>query len=204
MNDRGFRGGPPKVVARLSRFTALAHLAHLAHRAHLARLTRSAAAVAFAVAALGAAPALLRAQDLGIGVGAQAPRSLPVETLDGGKADLGQYVGKGPVFIQFWAAWCSNCHELEPKVAAARRKYGSKIRFVGVAVSVNQSPTLARRYSEKHHTPLELFYDRSGDAAEAFDAPGTSYVVVLDRTGKVVYTGMGGDQDVDAAVRKAL
>ena len=188
MDDRGFRGGPPMVVSSVSRFT---------------RLARLAAAATFALAAL-AAPATLRAQDLGIGVGAQAPKSLPVETLDGGKADLGQYVGTGPVFIQFWAAWCSNCHELEPKVAAARRKYGAKVRFVGVAVSVNQSPTLAKRYSEKHHTPLELFYDRSGDAAEAFDAPGTSYVVVLDRTGKVVYTGMGGDQDVDAAVRKAL
>jgi hypothetical protein len=29
-------------------------------------------------------------------------------------------------------------------------------------------------------------------------------VVVLDKTGKVVYTGLGGKQDLDAAVRKAL
>ena len=198
MNDRGVRGGPPKVVARFARRRPCASVSRFT------RLARLATTAAVTLAALAAAPALLRAQDLGVAVGTQAPTSLPVETLDGGKADLGQFVGKGPVFIQFWAAWCSNCHELEPKVAAARRKYGAKVRFVGVAVSVNQSPTLARRYAAKHGTPLELFYDRSGDAADAFDAPGTSYVVVLDRTGKVVYTGMGGDQDVDAAVRKAL
>jgi ribosomal protein S5 len=29
-------------------------------------------------------------------------------------------------------------------------------------------------------------------------------VVVLDRQGRVVYTGVGGDQDLDAAIRKAL
>jgi ribosomal protein S5 len=34
--------------------------------------------------------------------------------------------------------------------------------------------------------------------------PATSYVVVLDRKGKVVYTGVGGDQDLEAAIRKAL
>jgi len=27
---------------------------------------------------------------------------------------------------------------------------------------------------------------------------------VLDKTGKVVYTGLGGDQDIDGAIKKAL
>jgi len=27
---------------------------------------------------------------------------------------------------------------------------------------------------------------------------------VLDRTGKVVYTGVGSDQNIDAAIRRAL
>jgi TATA-box binding protein (TBP) (component of TFIID and TFIIIB) len=43
-----------------------------------------------------------------------------------------------------------------------------------------------------------------GKAAGAFDAPATSYVVVLDKSGKVVYTGLGGKQDLDAALKKAL
>jgi ribosomal protein S5 len=34
--------------------------------------------------------------------------------------------------------------------------------------------------------------------------PATSYVVVVDRSGKVVYTGVGGTQNIDAAIRKAL
>ena len=33
------------------------------------------------------------------------------------------------------------------------------------------------------------------------DAP---HIAVVDRTGKVVYTGLGGDQDVEAALKKAL
>jgi hypothetical protein len=39
---------------------------------------------------------------------------------------------------------------------------------------------------------------------DRFNVPATSYVVVLDRQGRIVYTGVGGDQDLVAAVRKAL
>ena len=86
---------------------------------------------------LALAPAA-RAQTLGIAVGTKAPAAA-VETLDGKPADLGQYIGRSPVVMQFWATWCSNCKELEPKVAAARQKYAARgVRFLGVAVSMNQ------------------------------------------------------------------
>ncbi|HEU5183589.1 MAG TPA: hypothetical protein VFU01_03405, partial [Gemmatimonadaceae bacterium] len=50
----------------------------------------------------------------------------------------------------------------------------------------------------------DMFYDYAGDAAEKYDAPATSYVVVIDREGRVTYTGVGGDQDLEAEIRKAL
>jgi len=34
--------------------------------------------------------------------------------------------------------------------------------------------------------------------------PATSYVVLVDRSGKVVYTGLGGDQDLAAALKKVM
>ena len=149
------------------------------------------------------APALARAQETGIAVGATAPAAL-VETPEGVKVDLGKYVGKTPVVFQFWAVWCSNCKALEPQMRAAQTKYGKRVQFVGVAVGVNQSAALARRYATKHQLPFEVLYDKTGDAAEKYDVPATSYIVVVNRAGKVVYTGVGADQNIDAAVRKAL
>ena len=192
--DRGDWGGPPMVVAAT----------HSNGTTAASRGVLRVALAAFVAALAIAAPATLRAQEAGVAIGTAAPRSLPVERLDGTRADLAQLFGKGPVLLQFWAAWCSSCHELAPKVAAARAKYGDRMKFVGVAVAVNQSPTLARRYSEKHKTPLDLYYDRDGAAAEAFEAPGTSYVVLLDAKGKVAYTGFGSGQNLDAAIRKVL
>ena len=143
------------------------------------------------------------AQEVGIPLGTRAPFAV-VDGTDGKPVNLSRYIGKMPVIIQFWATWCANCKELEPAMAAAQKKYGARVKFVGVAVGVNQSAERVKLYARKHKLPLEVFYDRTGSAAEAFDVPATSYIVVLDRRGTVVYTGVGGRQNVDAAVRKAL
>jgi thiol-disulfide isomerase/thioredoxin len=145
----------------------------------------------------------LRAQESGIPVGTAAPGA-KLETLDGKPAELAQYIGKMPVVMEFWATWCPNCKELEPAMLAVQKKYAGKVQFVGVAVSVNESPELVRRYVEKHGLSGVQFYDRKGTAIDAYDVPATSFVVVINKAGKIVYTGLGGTQDLDAAIRKAL
>ena len=145
----------------------------------------------------------LRAQESGIEVGARGPTAA-VETLDGKPADLARYVGKTPVLLEFWATWCGNCKELEPQLKTLHAKYGKQVKFLGVAVSVNQSPALVKRYVDRHAMPWQQLYDRRGNATGAYDVPATSYIVILDRAGKVVYTGLGGDQKLEPAIRKAL
>lgn len=156
---------------------------------------------AAAVLSLAGIPA--RAQDIGLEVGSMAPRAA-VETLDGTPADLGDYVGRQPVVMEFWATWCGNCHELEPSLKALHAKYGSRVAFIGVAVSINQSPARVQAYVARNKLPWIQLFDRKGAATGAYDAPATSYVVIVDRAGKVVYTGLGGKQDLEPAIRKAL
>ena len=146
----------------------------------------------------------LQAQETGLPVGAKAPASTVVETLDGKPFDIGQYVGKTPVLIEFWATWCPLCKQLEPTMVDVAKRYGSKVKFIGVAVSVNQTPERVKLYAEKHGLPLEVYYDRKGAAADGYDAAATSYVVILDKAGTVVYTGLGGSQNLEAGVKKAL
>lgn len=157
----------------------------------------------FALALALCAPIALRAQESGIPVGRAAPAAA-VTTLDGKPANLSQFVGKGPVVLEFWATWCENCQELEPTMKAAQAKYGKQVRFVGVAVSASQTPNRVKLYLQKHGVTWDQVYDTNGAATDAYDVPATSYVVVLDRTGKVVYTGLGGKQDIEAAIKRAL
>ncbi len=157
-------------------------------------------AAAFIVSAPVAAA---RAQDVGLEVGSAAPAA-KVHTLDGKEADLAQYIGKTPIVMEFWAIWCPNCKELEPALVAASKKYGNQVKFIGMAVSVNETPEKVKAFVEKHGLPGDQFFDTKGNASGAYDAPATSYVVVINKAGKVVYTGLGGRQNLEAAIKKAL
>lgn len=144
-----------------------------------------------------------KGQDLGLPLGSKV-RGATVHTLDGKPVDLSQYIGKTPVLIEFWATWCGNCRELAPTLAAAQKKFGKRVKFVVLAVAINQSPERVRRYVAAHPEAHETLFDTEGKAAAEFDAPATSYVVILDRAGRIVYTGLGGKQDLDTALAKAL
>ena len=65
----------------------------------------------------------IRAQESGIAVGSAAP-AVSVRDLDGNTVDLGQYIGKKPMLLEFWATWCELCEELLPRIRAAKAAYG--------------------------------------------------------------------------------
>jgi len=154
-------------------------------------------------AALLAFPTALAAQESGIAVGSPAP-VVSVLDLDGKPHDLGRYIGKRPVLLEFWATWCENCKELEPRLLEVQKKYADQVTFIGIAVPMNQSVERVRRYGAAHGIRHHILYDRTGAAIDAYEVPATSYIVVIDAKGTVVYTGVGGDQDLEAAIRKAL
>jgi thiol-disulfide isomerase/thioredoxin len=166
-------------------------------------LTRTTRAALLAAALSFAAPQLARAQDGGLALGATAP-SATLQTLDGKTVDLAQVTKGGPAVVEFWATWCENCEHLLPALQRAYTTYGNRVKFVGVSVSVNQSVKRVQLHVEKHKIPGVQLFDTKGEATDKWDVPATSHVVVLDKRGKVVYTGVGGTQDLDAAIRKAL
>jgi hypothetical protein len=50
--------------------------------------------------------------------------------------------------------------------------------------------------------PFRTLWDADGEAARAFDAQATSFIVILDRRGRVAYTGSGGTQNLEPVLRQ--
>ncbi len=150
-----------------------------------------------------AAAAAQQRGELGIALG-ERPELVEIEDLDGNKVSLAQYVEGRPALIEFWARWCELCEALHPQMVDVQARYGDRVGFVAVAVAVAQSQRSVRRHLEGSPMGFPVLWDDGGRAVRAFLAPGTSYIVVLDEQGVVVYTGSGGNQDIEAAVRKGL
>jgi peroxiredoxin len=148
-----------------------------------------------------AASAALYAQDSAIPVGTRAP-VVKLDNTTGQHVTLADVLGKKPVLLEFWAAWCENCHALEPRMMAAYKKYGADVAFFGIAIPINESLSRVQKYVADHKYPFPMLWDKTGDVAGDYDVAATSTVVIIDKSGKVVYTGVGSDQDLDAALRK--
>lgn len=156
-----------------------------------------------ALCLMAVAPLAGQEDEIGIAVGARPP-AVTVADLDGNPVDLSTVIGKKPVLLEFWATWCPRCAALLPRMDAAHTRFGDQVEFVAIAVAVGQTPASVRRHLTRHPMPLRLLWDSNGNAVRAFQAPGTSYVVVLNRDGTVAYTGYGEDQDIDGAVRRVV
>jgi thiol-disulfide isomerase/thioredoxin len=141
--------------------------------------------------------------ELGIALG-ERPELVEIEDLQGNDVSLAQYMEGRPALIEFWARWCELCEELYPQMEEVHARYEDRVAFVAVAVAVAQSQRSVRRHLEDHPVSFPTLWDEGGRAVRAFLAPGTSYIVVLDAEGTVVYTGSGGNQDIEAAVRLGL
>ena len=155
----------------------------------------------FFLAAGIALAAPLQAQDEGISVGSPAP-VVTVPDLEGHPFDLGKFVGKKPIFLEFWATWCEVCKELMPRVAAARQRYGDRVEFVGINIAVGQTPAEVRAWLTTHDVPFVVLYDDQGVSVRAYDAAQTSYIVIVDAQGKVAFTGLGTSQRFEAALAR--
>lgn len=164
------------------------------------RRTITRGGLVLALALVGASA--VRAQgDAGIKVGSTAP-VLSVNDLDGKPVNLGQWIGKKPVVLEFWATWCENCEALLPRFRAAKQLTGDKVEYLWVNVTVNQTPARVRRYLEQHQVPFRVLYDDQGAGTRAYQAPATSYVVIVDQAGRVAYTGVGADQQFEPALKR--
>ena len=61
-----------------------------------------------------------------------------------------------------------------------------------------------QRWIEEHKPAFRALWDNRGVAVRAYDVPSTSFIAIVDAKGKVAYTGVGADQDLDAALRKVV
>ena len=166
-------------------------------------MTKSPRLSSIALALALAVPVALAGQEIGLPVGATAP-AVTIEDLDGKPVDLGRYIGKGPVLLEFWATWCPLCKALEPSLKEAHAQYGPTVQFVAIGVGVNETRGSIKRHLANNPLPFPVLFDADGAAVRAYQAPTTSYIVVLDKAGKVTYTGAGSEQDLAAALQKTV
>lgn len=136
-------------------------------------------------------------------VGTIAP-VVRINDLSGTPVRIALTPGHQAVVVEFWATWCEICHALLPEMRAAHQRFGDRVDFYGVDVTVNDPLRRVVRYVAENHPPFLSLYDDHGAAVRAFGAEATSHVVIIDAHGRIAYIGDGSAQPIQAQLARIV
>lgn len=111
------------------------------------------------------------------------------------------------LIVNFWATWCEPCREEVPVLLRVQAKHTSnRVQIVGISVdSVDKVREFAKEYGIGY--PLLIGSMEAIDLTRRLGnkAAGLPYTIVLDRSGRVVRTHLGGISEVEleSAIRLA-
>ncbi len=150
------------------------------------------------LAALAAALALLGCES-----GSPAPDVSFVPLNDPGKkTSLKEFEGK-VVLIDFWATWCSPCHESMPMVQRLRDKHiGDGLEVLAVT---DEDAKRVESFIRESPLTLSIYLDPDARAMRKLDVMKLPHSVLVNRKGRIVWQGNPLHFDeLERAVESAL
>jgi len=133
------------------------------------------------------------------GSGTSLP-ALRLTCLTGGAVVNPARLGGSPVLVNLWASWCVPCQREMPALQRAYAQHGRQVRFLGVDTEDERNSARDFLAAVGVHYPQVV--DDRGDLLHRLGGTGLPVTLVLDASGKVVYSHRG--QLSDSALATAL
>ena len=89
-----------------------------------------------------------------------------------------------PVVVNVWGSWCGPCKQEAPELAAAHRRFGREVQFVGV--DVLDARGSARAYQERYGLTFPSVFDPPGAIRDGLGLLGQPTTLFYDASGKLV------------------
>lgn len=143
-----------------------------------------------------------------LAVRSETPVDADLPRIGGGRLRLKDLRGK-VVLVDVWATWCAPCLVALPRLQELSRKRGAQVAVVGLAFERGQSPVEAQVRVQAVIDAAHLTYPNAIVGAgwlERLGAEGLPTVALLDRQGRLRWTGAGMPDEavLDALIDRLL
>ncbi|MDO6525944.1 TlpA disulfide reductase family protein [Motilimonas sp. 1_MG-2023] len=119
-------------------------------------------------------------------VGDMAP-NINATTINGQAINFSELKGKKPIYLKFWATWCSYCKAEMPHLQRIQEEYGDEIEVLTVNVGLNDSVENVQALFKEEGYTLPVIFDKKGDITAEYQVVGTPFQVLINKQGEVVY-----------------
>lgn len=122
-------------------------------------------------------------------------------TITGEAFNLSDYKGKKPVYLKFWATWCSYCKAEMPHLNSIKQNYGDDIQIVTINVGMNDSIKNINHFFQNQGYQLPTIFDQKGELTSRYGVVGTPHHILIDREGKIAYRTFLATDQLDQQIK---
>jgi cytochrome c biogenesis protein CcmG, thiol:disulfide interchange protein DsbE len=133
-----------------------------------------------------------------------------LQDLEGNDVTLSKLLEKGPVFMSFWATWCSPCKEEMKKVNPIYEKYkDSGFIYLAINQDNQKSVSKVKSYIDAQSYKFPVVFDTDKRVFEAYSGKDEMpYALLIGKNKEIlsVHTGFktGDEVKIEEEVKAAL
>ena len=124
---------------------------------------------------------------------------LTVMMVDGKTTKLSHIQKNKPLYIKFWASWCTTCLKEMPKLSEDFKQYGDNIQFLTVNVGIEDTREDIKRIYREYGLEMPAAIDGDASLGQAVGFVGTPYHLLFDKDWKLMHKGHSADDQLSLA-----
>jgi peroxiredoxin len=107
------------------------------------------------------------------------------------------------IYLTFWASWCIPCRQEMPYLAQLwQRHHEAGLQVIGI--NVEEDLATAQQFARELELPFLLVHDQHRTVSKLYRVPGFPTHYVIDRKGKIRFSGLGFNLADAAAVSQEV
>ncbi len=119
--------------------------------------------------------------------GKQLPR-ISVTDLEGKKHQVSEFLGEGPVLLNFWATWCKPCLAELPKIEEFQKEWAEKsgLKLITVSIDDPRSQKQIKPFVHRHGFEFPVYTDSNQEALRKLGGRGVPFNVLIGTKGEIL------------------